>query len=255
MDSNVRNLLYRNPQYYELVIPEPNDETPTMCRRMFTRYLSQSPASILDIGCGTGRDLHSLSKECPDCWGVDYVPEMVEYAKAQRPHLHVQVGDMRTIRLGRTFDVVMCMGSAFMYALTDADISQTLATFAAHSHPGTLLILDINNAAGFLGGGNFKPTSELHVRTPSFTADARSTHSFDRRNQRLVRRRTWTIDGQEVEDYCEYRMFFPAELERLLREHGYRVLGMFDNKDLHDTDLSGPRLYVPAIFQPHSHAA
>jgi SAM-dependent methyltransferase len=251
MDSNVRNLLYRSPQFYELVYPEPNDETPTMCRRLFTRYLAQPPRSILDIGCGTGRDLDSLSKQCPDCWGVDYLPEMVEYARTQRPRLHIQVGDMRSIRLGRSFDVVMCMGSAFMYALTDADINQTLDTFAAHSHPGTLLILDINNAAGFLGGGHFKPTSEFHVSVPGFTAHARSMHSFDRRKQLLVRRRIWTIEGQgEVEDFCEYRLFFPAELEHLLGERGYRVAGMFDNKQLQETELSGPRLYVPAVFQP-----
>ena len=34
MESSVRNLLYRNPQFYELIYPEPKDETPMMCRRM-----------------------------------------------------------------------------------------------------------------------------------------------------------------------------------------------------------------------------
>jgi trans-aconitate methyltransferase len=108
MDTSVRNLLYRHPEFYELAYPEPNDETPTMCRRMFARYLSKPPRSILDIGCGAGRDLNSLSKKCADCWSVDYLPEMIEYAKAQRPHMHLQLGDMRTVRLGRMFDVVTC---------------------------------------------------------------------------------------------------------------------------------------------------
>lgn len=250
MDASVQNFLYRNPQFYELAYPEPNDETPTMCRRMFSRYLATPPRSILDIGCGTGRDLDSLARECPDCWGVDYLREMVEFARAMRPHLHVEVGDMRTLRLGRTFDVILCMGSAFMYALTNAEVAKVLDTFVAHSHPGTLLILDINNAASYLGGEHFKPTSELRVSRPGFSAVARSTYSFDRRRQVLARRRTWTIDGQgEVEDFCEYRMFFPAELEHLLREHRFKTQGTFDNKELRDTDLSGLRLYVASVFQ------
>ncbi len=91
MDASVQNFLYRNPPFYELVYPEPNDETPTMCRRMFSRYLPAPPFSILDVGCGTGRDLDSLSRDWSDCWGVDYLA-------------------------------------------------------------GTLLILDINNAASYLGG-------------------------------------------------------------------------------------------------------
>ncbi len=251
MDPSVRNFLYRNPQFYELAYPEPNDETPMMCLRMFSRYLAKPPRSILDIGCGTARDLDSLSSECPECWGVDYLPEMIEFARKQRPHLHFQVGDARTVRLGRTFDVIMSMGSAFMYALTNADVARTLDTFVVHSHPGTLLILDINNAASCVGGEHFKPTSELRVSSPRFTAEAHSTYSFDRRQQLLVRRRTWTIQGHgEVEDFCEYRMFFPAELEHLLSERGFQVAGMFDNKQLQETDLCGPRLYLPAILQP-----
>ena len=251
MDPNVRNLLYRNPQFYELAYPEPNDETPMMCRRMFSRYLSQPPRSILDLGCGTARDLHSLSRECPDCWGVDFLPEAIGFARKQRPRLHLQAGDARHIRLGRAFDVIMSMGSAFMYAITDKDVALTLETFVAHAHPGTLLILDINNAASYLGGKHFKPTSVLRVNSPQFTATARSTYEFNRRRQTLIRRRVWSIEGQgDVEDFCEYRLFFPAELEHLLNERGFRVAGMFDNMQLQETDLCGPRLYVPAIFQP-----
>lgn len=163
MDASVRNLLYRNPEFYELAYPEPGDETPTMCRRMFARYLAESPRSILDIGCGTARDLDSLSRECPDCWGVDCLPEMIGFAKARRPHLHLEVGDMSTLRLGRTFDVIMSMGSALMYALTNADVARAFDTFVAHAHTGTLLILDINNAASYLSGDYFKRTSELQL--------------------------------------------------------------------------------------------
>jgi SAM-dependent methyltransferase len=245
MSSNVRNFLYRHPQFYELVYPEPNDE---MCRRMFSRYLAQPPRSILDMGCGTARDLDSLSRECSDCWGVDCLPEMIEFAGARRPHLHLEIGDMRTLQLGRTFDVILSMGSAFMYALNDADVAGVLDTFGAHSHSGTLLVLDINNAASYLGGEHFP--SELRVSSPEFTAEAHLTYDLDRRRQLVVRRRTWNIQGHgEVEDFGQYRFFFPAELEHLLREHGFEVKGMFDNKELRETDLSGSRLYVPAIFR------
>ncbi len=45
-----------------------------------------------------------------------------------------------------------------------------------------------------------------------------------------------------------YRMFFPAELGHLLRNKGFRVVAMFDNKELRPTDLSGRTLYVAAVF-------
>ncbi len=155
---------------------------------------------------------------------------------------------MRSVRLGRTFDAILCMGSALMYALTNEAVAQTLATFAVHAHPGTLLILDINNAASYLGGGGFQTEREFVVDTPLFKARGVARHSFDRRRQLLIRRRTWTIPGQPpMEDYCEYRLFLPSELEQLLAGTGFRVMGMFDNKELRETDLSGNRLYVAAV--------
>jgi hypothetical protein len=76
-------------------------------------------------------------------------------------------------------------------------------------------------------------------------------NNFDRRRQLLVRNRKWNIKGQgEVEDFCEYRLFFPAELEHLLAERKFKVVGMFDNMEMRETDLAGPRLYVASIFQP-----
>jgi hypothetical protein len=181
---------------------------------------------------------------------VDFLAEVIAFAKSRRHNLNLRAGDMRTVRLGRTFDALLCMGSAFMYALTNADVARVLDTFVAHSHSGTLLILDVNNAASYLGGKHFKTTAERQVTAPEFTALARSTYSFDRRRQLLVRRRTWSIQGGgEVEDFCEYRLFFPAELAHLLEERAFRVAGMFDNMQLEDTELNGPRLYVAAIFQ------
>jgi hypothetical protein len=157
---------------------------------------------------------------------------------------------MRATRLGRTFDVILCMGSTFMYALSNADVQMTLETFAAHSHPGTLLVLDINNGANYLSGEFFKKNLEYNVNSPEFSARGSAVNSFDRRRQLLVRNRKWKIEGQgEVEDFCEYRLFFPAELEHLLAERKFKVVGMFDNLELRETDLSGPRLYVASTFQ------
>jgi len=214
---------------------------------MFARFLPAPPSSILDFGCGTGRDLAALSRDCPDCWGVDYLETMIQYARSKYPALHFQNGDMREVRLKRCFDAILCMGSAFMYALTNEEVDQVLDTFVLHAHSGTLLILDLNNAASYLGGGKFKEQTEFAIDGTAFSASSVALHEFDRRRQLLVRRRTWSIPGRPpIEDFCEYRLFFPEELENLLNTKGFRVLGMFDNKDLRETDLSGPRLYVAA---------
>jgi hypothetical protein len=112
------------------------------------------------------------------------------------------------------------------------------------------LILDIGNAVSYLGGEHFKPLRELRINAPGVSAHSQATYSFDRRRQTLIRRRTWKIDGQENrEEVCEHRLFFPAELEQLLSNKGFEVVGMFDNMKLLESEFSGPRLYTAAIFR------
>lgn len=250
MDSSVKNYLYRNPQLYEIVYPEPNEDTPQMCLEMFSKYLKNFPSSVLDIGCGTARDLEVISRYCQDCWGIDYLPEMISYARGIRPHLKLQVGDMLAVRLQRKFDVIMCMGSTFMYNFSNTDVQNTLEIFSIHAHKKTLLILDIRNASSFLSGGHFRERIERKIDHPRFRAIFVSLHTFERREQLLIRERTWDIPGKgAIKDYCKYRLFFPMELEYLLNEKGFKVLGMFDNKELKKTDLSGQRLYVAALYK------
>jgi len=246
MNTSVKNLLYDRPELYEALYREINDETPSMCRRVFERYLKGAPASILDIACGTGRDIRSLRRTCDDCVGIDFLPQMVEYAKSRAPDIPFIVGDMRSIRLGRTFDVILCFGSAILYALSKSDLDNTFATFAAHSHPDSLLIVDFLNASALLGDG-FKPRLEGDVSTSELTAHWVAEHSLDRRRQRLIRKRTWNMSsGDTAEDYCEYRLLFPLEVERLATAAGFKMLGMFDNMDFEESDFAGSTMYVIA---------
>jgi hypothetical protein len=55
-------------------------------------------------------------------------------------------------------------------------------------------------------------------------------------------------DGFEEDDFCQYRMLFPAELSYRLRLAGFQVTDLFDNKDLLSTDLGVTR-YVAAQWR------
>ena len=97
MDPSVKSLLYDQPRLYDLVFPDADDTTGKMCRTGFERYLSAPPVSVLDVGCGTGRLLESLSEMIPECWGVDYLETNVAHARTARPGLVIRRGDMRAI--------------------------------------------------------------------------------------------------------------------------------------------------------------
>jgi len=209
---------------------------------------ARAPDSALDIACGTGRHLAALAETIPECWGVDLLATNVHYARSTRRQLHIVQGDMRSVRLGRGFDLVTSFGNALSYALTDRDLVDTIDTYAAHAHAGTLLVLDVLNACSYLDGEGFVERIEGCVDTPEFQATSVSMHSLDRAARILRRTRIWQIAGRpSVEDYAKYRLVYPDELTRLLEAAGFEGIELYDNREFRPSDLTGTISAIPDL--------
>ena len=66
-------------------------------------------ATLIDVGCGTGRLLRSVAELWPDCRliGVDPSPRMIAAARALSPGIEFEVGSAEDLPMGNTFaDVV-----------------------------------------------------------------------------------------------------------------------------------------------------
>ncbi|HEV8532151.1 MAG TPA: class I SAM-dependent methyltransferase [Methylomirabilota bacterium] len=240
MEPPFRSLLYDRPDLYDLVFPDPGETLVGMCRQAFARYLPSPPTSLVDLGCGNGHHLVLLGASIAECWGVDVLESNIAFARSRGSSCVFRDGDMRTVRLGRTFDAVICLGNALSYLLTDEELAQGVATFDAHARPGSLLVLDLLNARCYLDGDGFRERIEGRIETPDFTADSVAVHRLDRLTRRLKRTRTWRTPRQpDVVDVAEYRLLYPEEIRRLLGAGGFEVLAMYDNREFKDSDLAG----------------
>lgn len=95
----------------------------------------------LDVACGTGRHLEFLSRRHPTV-GVDGSREMLRIAQRRLPGVPLVLGDMRTFRLNRRFDVVSCLFSAIGHLRKKEDVRKTFANFAGHLNPGGVAIVE-----------------------------------------------------------------------------------------------------------------
>lgn len=76
------------------------------------RIKSVKAKNILELGCGTGRVLVPLAKSCKKIVGIDYSHEMLETCKekvinAELTNARVFQGDITSLNLGKTFDLVI----------------------------------------------------------------------------------------------------------------------------------------------------
>ena len=95
--------------------------------------------TLLELGSGGGNNASHMKARF-DCTLTDLSEEMLELSRTINPECeHVQ-GDMRTLRLGRTFDAVF-VHDAVMYMTTEADLRSVIETAAVHAAPGGVVLL------------------------------------------------------------------------------------------------------------------
>ncbi|WP_239919868.1 MULTISPECIES: methyltransferase domain-containing protein [unclassified Streptomyces] len=231
------NLLYRDPALYDLI---QSDSTGAgMCQTLIEMYRPDA-RTLLDFGCGTGRDLEILAKRF-ECTGLDLQPGMVDYARQARPELDIRIGDMRTVRLRRCVDVVTCLGNSLAYVHDNNEIAQVFATFAAHAQRGSLLVL-CSPVAPITSTEPMTAT----VDTPSGPATVTIRHEWDLRTQINTMHRHWVLtSGDEAQDEIRRRVLFPRELEQYAERAGFEVLDMIDSSG---GRLAGPTAYTVARY-------
>lgn len=95
--------------------------------------------TMLELGSGGGNNASHLKARFRMTL-VEPSAGMLRVSRALNPELeHVQ-GDMRTVRLGRTFDCVF-VHDAVCYMTNEADLRAAMETAALHCRPGGVLLM------------------------------------------------------------------------------------------------------------------
>lgn len=206
------NLMYRRPDLYDH-FADGDTSVSTVVGQLLA---DRADAAVLDLGCGTGLHLAALRRSF-GCiaTGVDLQPGLIDYGQAAHPGLELLIGDLRSIRLGRQFDAVLCLGNSLSYQLTDADLRAAAETFATHTRPGGHVVI-VTLLKPLLGGGNSTLNDEL------VTATVERESLWDADARIVTTRRTWTHhDGGVDEDLMRRRVTPLEELTDLLVGVGF----------------------------------
>jgi SAM-dependent MidA family methyltransferase len=101
---------------------------------LLTEAACSAPQTLLELGSGAG-NLASHYTRILHATLVDRSPQMLAVSRRLNTDCeHVQ-GDMRTVRLGRTFDAVL-VHDAVQYLTTEADLRSSMTTAFEHCRPG-----------------------------------------------------------------------------------------------------------------------
>lgn len=99
----------------------------------------------LELGAGTGRVTEVLAGELRPLVAVDLNPDALREARRRLSGAgpaHLVLGDMRTLRLARRFDLVVAANDPFSHLRTDRGRDRALARVTEHLGAGGTFLLD-----------------------------------------------------------------------------------------------------------------
>jgi SAM-dependent methyltransferase len=188
--------------------------------------------TVLELGSGGGNNAWHLKRDFAMAL-TDLSPAMLAISRRLNPELEHVAGDMRSLRLGRTFDAVFAH-DAVAYMASEADVLATMETAYAHLRPG--------------GVAMFMPD---HTRETFRETTSHGGHDGEdvtpRQPGRSLRYLEWTHDPDPTDDT------YVADFAYLLRDASGAVRCVTDR---HTRGLFGRatwlRLLRDAGFQPET---
>lgn len=234
--SRYYNLLYKDKDYASEA---------EYVKNLIDKHLP-GVTSILDLGCGTGRHDFLLAEMGYEVTGVDLSQEMLAVANAQRASLNSQQGfahpsslnphptlvsfhhgDIRTVRLERTFDVVISLFHVMSYQTGNDDLAAAFATASAHLKPGGIFIFDCWYGPAVLTDRPVVRVKRLEDAEITLTRIVEPVMYPDKNlvelNYHIMARDKESGAVEEVQEKHLMRYLFRPEIELLVQKSGMLI--------------------------------
>jgi hypothetical protein len=203
--------------FHLLTAPEDYADEAEFSLRLLREHVDGPLDTLLELGAGGG-NLASHLRDRLRLTLTDLSPAMVEVSRRLNPDTEHVVGDMRTLRLGRTFDAVL-IHDAICYMTTEADLRAAMDTAFVHLGPGGVALLEPDFVREIFAPGTDEGGEDA-AATPSGSPG------------RALRYLEWTTDPDPTDTtyQVDYALMLRAEDGTIEVRHDRRIEGLFPRR-------------------------
>lgn len=223
--------LYENSWLYDLIHEKSPDSREV---NFYERQIERYGSPILELACGTGNYLVTLSQSDVEISGLDISDNMLHAAEQRAEHQNIETNlinaDMRNFDLNQKFALIFIAGNSLQHLSTYEDVTACFASVRRHLKPNGKFIVEI-----------FNPSIRLLNRNPDerfFVGEYRTENGwvvitenvrYDAATQ--INYLQWHYKNQfmKEEETVSFtmRQFFPKEFDFLFELNGFRIENKF----------------------------
>jgi SAM-dependent methyltransferase len=205
----------------------------------------QSGCAVLDLCCGIGRHSLEFARRGFKVTGVDRTTPYLDQARASAAKENLKIEfvlcDMREFSRPAAFDAALNFFTAFGYFENPADDAKVARNLFDSLKPGGRLIVDMNG----------KELMAKKFRERDWGTREDGTIVLEERRvldgwKRLENRWTWIRGKERRVSTLVLRVYSGGELERLMREVGFREVSLYGSLSATPYDQNAQRLVAVA---------
>ncbi|MGI8555715.1 MAG: class I SAM-dependent methyltransferase [Pyrinomonadaceae bacterium] len=245
----MRNL-YENDWLYDLIHEKtPDSREVTFYERQIQKYGSP----VLELACGTGNYLVTLSRNEVEISGIDNSGEMLHAAERRAARQHTETNlinaDMRSFELNRKFALIFIAGNSLQHLAAREDVEACFDSVKRHLSTSGKFIVEV-----------FNPSLKLLNRSPNerfFVGEYLTENGltvvtenvfYDAATQ--INHLQWHYKSQlkPPEETVSFtmRQFFPQELDALFISNNFCIEQKYGDFDESDFKSDSPKQIIVA---------
>lgn len=225
-------------KYYDLLYQDKDYAAEVEYLNWLIQENSAKAKTILNLGCGSGRHDFLLAEKGYNVTGVDLSEEMIAVANKNSKGCQVEhkpeffLGDIRTKRLNRHYDVVTALFHVMSYQVTNDDLDKAFETAYEHLQPRGIFIFDCWYGPGVI-------TDRPHIREKQLESEIlrvnRKSTPVIHPNEDcvdviydLVIENKITNEVYNITETHKMRYLFLPELQYFLERKGFKFKKAFE---------------------------
>jgi SAM-dependent methyltransferase len=195
---------------------------------------SPAATSLLELGSGSGIHASLLAAKGFSVHGVEISEGMFAKAhelRSSSPHaaqLEFSRGDVRTVKIGKTFDAALSLFHVVSYQTSNEDVAAEFATAREHLPVGGLFIFDVWYGPAVLVDRPVVRIKRIENDAIGITRLAEPDIHPERNivdvNYTVMVMDKSTRETQEIREKHPMRYFFSPEIELFARLAGFEIL-------------------------------
>jgi len=227
--------IYEDGRHYDLMFPGTEAGV-----RFWLEDMVTAGDKILELACGTGRACIPLARAGYDVTGIDLSPAMLKEArhKTQSEGLTARwiEGDISRFQLDTKYDLIILTGNTLCHLLDLESVEACLSCVRDHLASEGRFILTV-----------FVPDPKLLQRRcdeqlpfaeyedPDGRGAVTVTHTYiyepDTQIKRITTYHRFEDNAEEITGELNMRMFFPQEIDALLKYNEFRIVHKWGDID------------------------